>query len=174
MGITWIPSSPTPGVGGSASCVSGSGYQGEWLSCDKGEAIFGEVASTHTDQVSCSVTHLCNPPAPPGMTILDTATGIIVFGTVNQILITQINTDYTLKQSHQPNQINQPTPPDNAILTHYTPLSTSYDSYTITVTAAWTHAPGGVPTTTTYVLDWKVTLYNPWRVEKQAVTNIVQ
>lgn len=171
MGITWIPPAPTPGVSGTASCVSGSTVHGEWLSCNKGETIFGEVATTHSAGISCGVTHVCNPPAPPGMTITNTATGITVTGMVTDILNTPINTDYTLKQNDQPDKVNQPTTPPNSILTHYTPLSTDHVLYTITVTATWKHDTN---VTTPYTLDWIVVLYNAWVPEKNAVKSIVQ
>jgi len=171
MGITWAPPAPTPGVSGTASCTNGATTYGEWLSCLKGETIFGEVATTHSAGISCVVTHVCSPSPPPGMIITNTATGITVTGIVTDVLNTPINTDYTLKGDVIPDKVNQPTTPDNSILTHYTPLSTDHTEYIITVTAQWTHDNHVV---TPYVLAWKVVLYNSWEVEKNAVKSIVQ
>lgn len=169
MGITWIPPAPTPGVSGTAGCASGSVFNGEWLSCNKGEPIYGEIASTHDSGVSCAVTHVCAPAPPPGLTITDTATGIKVSGQVDAVLTTQINTDYSLTQNDQPNKVNQPTKPANSMLTHFTPLAQVVIVYTITVNAAWTHMVGPVPVVTLYTLDWKVALYNTWVSEKQQI-----
>jgi len=171
MGITWIPPSPIPGVGGTVSCVSGS--PNEWLSCDKGESIFGEIATIHSDQISCQVVHICTPSPPPGMTIIDTATGIIVMGLVSDILNTQINTEFTIKQDPPGKVTTSGSVPANSILTHYTPLATDRVTYTITVIATWKHKPGSSVVTTSYSMDWKVTIYNPWRVERDTVIDIV-
>ena len=175
MGITWSPISPFPGVSGSASCETGS-TQGEWLSCAKDEQIFGEVSSTHTNGHGCTVTHTCAPPIPSGVTISNTATGIIVSGLTNSLLDTPLDISYTLKQSHLPNQgvttvETDPLIPPNSILSHYPPLQRESELYVITVTATWYHDTGDV---TPYVLNWPVRIYNNWIGEKNTVINIVQ
>lgn len=168
MGITWNPVDSTPSVSGSVSCTAG--VPDEWLSACKGETITnGVITSTHSSQTSCVVTHVCNPPAPPGMTITDTATGITVSGLVTDVMNTV--TSVTYDQDGNIATIQDMNKPAGAILTHYEPLTTDKVTYTITVTATWTYGTGSQ---TAYVKDWKVTLYNTWLPEKNAVLSLIE
>ncbi len=149
MSITWTPSSATPGHSGSASCVNGAAA--EWLSVCKGESISGHISSTHTDPVSCAVTHTCTPPAPPGLIITDNngTGGIDVSGIVTNLM----NTPEAVSRT-------------SGILTHYDVESLDRVSYNINVTATWTHSPSGNNTVTPYSRTHVLTIYNNWLAEK--------
>lgn len=149
MGITWTPPSATPGHSGTASCTAGAAA--EWLSVCKSEVISGHISSTHTDQVSCAVTHTCSPAAPPGLIITDNSGtgGIDVSGIVTDIM----NTPELVSRT-------------SGILTHYDVESLDKVSYTITVTATWTHSPSGNNTVTPYTRNHILTIYNNWTAEK--------
>ena len=59
-------------------------------------------------------------------------------------------------------------PPDS-MLTHYSPLSTKYNDYTIVVTVVWQHDKGNVDSDTA---TWILRLWNNWIAEKNDVEGL--
>ena len=179
MGITWNPLTPVgtsgPSKKGSPNAI-GNGTD-HWLTCEKGVAIGSVpdtwVQTTHTGQVSAVVSHVCNPPAPPGLIITDDPAigGIKVSGTVTDIMNTSKNVDYS--KSEQITNISSLGKPADGIMTHYTPLPTDRIVYTITITVVW-HWTNVVynDSTTTYTADYKIAIYNNWNIEKSDVNGL--
>jgi len=135
--------------------------------------ITGHISSTHTNQNYCvSVVHTISPAAPSDLIIYDNVAtgGIDVSGTVLNVLLTPINIDLNTIDNNQLSvAVLSPKVPGE-ILTHYTPLPTPSESFTITTTVTWNH---DVNIDTVYVQNWILTIYNSWAADRAAVLSLV-
>lgn len=146
MAAVWTPP-PAPtqrstGIKGSASMTSGSVVQPiSWLDAQKGETIINNTISTVWDNqpIQCqSVSHTVSPALPAGISIANNIGigGIVVTGSSSNLLITTLNNNYVDPYGNK-GKISSLTLPTNTLLTHYTPLSTKYNDYVISITVVW-------------------------------------
>ena len=179
MAAIWTPppapSKRSSGIQGSASMTSGSVVQPiSWLDAQKGETIINNTIRSTWDsnpQNCQKVSHSVSPALPAGISIEDNPGigGIIVTGSSKALLTTTLNNDYVDNYGNKGN-ISSLDLPVNTILTHYSPLSTKYNDYVISVNVTWQHDDGNVDSDSAVFI---LRLWNNWVQEEADVKGLV-
>lgn len=180
MAAIWTPF-PAPsqrqsGLHGSALMIDGSLVAPiSWIDAQKGEPIVNGTISTVWDSepIRCvSVKHTVSPTLPSGISIVDNPGigGIVVSGSSIDLLTTNINNNYTDIYANMGVVQSNDLPPDS-MLTHYTPLSTKYNDYVITVTVQWEHNYDNHQVSQDQQ-NWILRLWNNWITEENDVKTL--